>query len=574
MGDATTRQKQYLRRLGHKEVGNLTKEKASELIEELLEVERRSGKQFACPYCNGKFGPRPKSRKKKCPNCGKTFYHIVGKFYTADGVDKLNQEEWYKESRDMVKDSVREDWKEENEYRRQFKEQDSVGYLVKAGPNCPHAANVDGLLVLLEDAKKHPEMLPPYEECRYNTCECEFDLVSADEVPRKTRVAQLSGDPTTGGGSVLLKPLGCSSILKLSILACGLLVFVVFCAGILSGRNDTPPAPRRSSAPSRPAQAVSRPTAQLPEDVVININEEVMPDRRVVIRGTTNLPTGTTLMFDVSADGKMLGQDKQSVGANGEFESEPFGPSSGYAAGDYSANVMMPIARLQPQSVQAVIGKNGEHLRGSLVEDGEFGTTVKASKPFTIAGPTAPAAAPINNADYRQAYNQADALFQEVDAMRKANANPVDWAEFLRSVNERAAIVTKPLKDAPIGSAGRMILAANPAFVALEANPHRTTYSDENFRAVRQTAREYMDRAKALIEEAGGQVNGPAPTSVDGKAFRTWTDASGRFQIDAAFGGYAAGTVTLRRADNSTIKVQMDSLCDEDQQWIRDRGKR
>ena len=46
---------------------------------------------------------------------------------------------------------------------------------------------------MLEDAKQHPERLPPYDGCREDTCQCEYELVLADEVPRGTRVAELVG---------------------------------------------------------------------------------------------------------------------------------------------------------------------------------------------------------------------------------------------------------------------------------------------------------------------------------------------------------------------------------------------
>ncbi len=189
MSNATTRQKQFLRALGHRDVANLTKEQASQLIDRLLEVEKQSGKTFPCPYCRKLFGPRPK-RTKKCPHCGQTIYHICGKFLIESQVGDLNQKEWFKEERDNVKVNIRDDWKDEQEFRREFKEKHTVGYLVKIGPNCPHASHLQGLLVTLEDARAKPNMLPPYDGCRYDTCQCEYEPVSADEVPKRTRVAE------------------------------------------------------------------------------------------------------------------------------------------------------------------------------------------------------------------------------------------------------------------------------------------------------------------------------------------------------------------------------------------------
>ena len=86
---ATAKQKQFLKRLGYAgDPKSLAKEHASQQIDILLKQERESGKQFPCPYCKAKFGPRPK-RRKKCPHCGKSIVHLVGKFYTEQQVDEL-----------------------------------------------------------------------------------------------------------------------------------------------------------------------------------------------------------------------------------------------------------------------------------------------------------------------------------------------------------------------------------------------------------------------------------------------------------------------------------------------------
>jgi ribosomal protein L37AE/L43A len=108
MPDATSRQKQFLRALGHKDVGKLTKEQASKLIDELLAAEKASGKTFHCPYCKSRFGPRPK-RQAKCPKCGKTIIQLSGKFYTEDQADAKFQNDWLKDSRQDVKSEVVEE---------------------------------------------------------------------------------------------------------------------------------------------------------------------------------------------------------------------------------------------------------------------------------------------------------------------------------------------------------------------------------------------------------------------------------------------------------------------------------
>jgi hypothetical protein len=193
MADATNRQKQFLRQLGHKSFDSLSKEGASTLIDELLKAEKASGKTFPCPYCKKQFGPRPR-RTKKCPSCNQTIIHLSGKFYTEDMADELNQKEWLNESRKDNRDNVKDDWKEERSFRKEFGEVLTVGYIIKVGPECITSQHLNGLLVTIEDAYDSPDLLPPFDACRHETCECDYEPVSPNEVPKGTKIAEWS-DP-------------------------------------------------------------------------------------------------------------------------------------------------------------------------------------------------------------------------------------------------------------------------------------------------------------------------------------------------------------------------------------------
>ncbi len=188
---ATSHQMQFLRQLGHKDGQKLTKQQASQLIDKLLAEETAAGKTFPCPYCKAKFGPRPR-REKKCPSCGNTIIHLSGKYYTKAQADNKYQKDWLKESRQCTKQEVGDDWKEERKYRKEFGEPLIVGYSITAGPNCPHAKQLEGLLVLIEDAYDNLDLLPPFEECKHDLCECEFTAVMHGEVKKGTRVAEFN----------------------------------------------------------------------------------------------------------------------------------------------------------------------------------------------------------------------------------------------------------------------------------------------------------------------------------------------------------------------------------------------
>ena len=230
---ATQRQKQFLRQLGYKDAAKVTKQQASQLIDKLLAEEKASGKTFPCPYCKAKFGPRPK-REKKCPSCGKTIIHLSGTFLTQSEADNKYQKSWQKETRQDVRRDVSEEWREERKYRKEFGEPMIVGYSITAGPNCPHVKHLQGLLILIEDAYDNPDLLPPFDECKHDLCECEYTIVMADEVKKGTRIAQFSDKATqaklttrkTSSVGILnrKKSSGCASVL----LVCIVLIIFTF----------------------------------------------------------------------------------------------------------------------------------------------------------------------------------------------------------------------------------------------------------------------------------------------------------------------------------------------------------
>ncbi len=189
MSKAISRQKQFLKQLGHTADDQLTKEQASKLIDQLLATEKASGKTFPCPYCKKPFGPRPK-RSATCPACKGKIIHMSGKFYTEEKAGALIQKDLFKEMCSSVKEEVREEWKDEKDIRKQYGDTHFVGYLLQIGPKCTDSKHLNGLLVYVEDAFDAPELLPPYETCRFDSCECEYRAVSSSEVPKGTQVAE------------------------------------------------------------------------------------------------------------------------------------------------------------------------------------------------------------------------------------------------------------------------------------------------------------------------------------------------------------------------------------------------
>jgi len=115
---------------------------------------------------------------------------------------------------------------------------------------------------------------------------------------------------------------------------------------------------RRGTPPQRSAAIID---VDLSIDVVVNV------DGSVSVFATSNLPEGTKLGSSLFAEGAFLAQDSQ-VLRGGKAEFGPFTDHGGpVAPGTYDVSVTMPIARLQPNEVRALIGEAGENLTGPLV---------------------------------------------------------------------------------------------------------------------------------------------------------------------------------------------------------------
>ena len=106
----------------------------------------------------------------------------------------MHQKDWLKEQRADIKSEVKDDWKDEKSFRREFQDVGTVGYLINVGDDCKHVSHLNGLLVLIEDAYDYTGFLPPYDGCHHDTCECEYDAVSPSDVNKSTRIAE-ADDP-------------------------------------------------------------------------------------------------------------------------------------------------------------------------------------------------------------------------------------------------------------------------------------------------------------------------------------------------------------------------------------------
>ncbi|XQU09515.1 hypothetical protein P4544_07265 [Halomonas sp. LY9] len=126
-------------------------------------------------------------------------------------------------------------------------------------------------------------------------------------------------------------------------------------------------AEERASEPEPPAQQLE------PLDVAISTSASLRADRRLMVEGNTNLPDNAQVQVIIERElSRVRWQARTSV-MNGQFEAGPFGSGSGLPDGGYVVTVQLGEATVQPLSVQARIGTQGEHLAGELVSQSRHG---------------------------------------------------------------------------------------------------------------------------------------------------------------------------------------------------------
>ena len=341
----------------------------------------------------------------------------------------------------------------------------------------------------------------------------------------------------------------------------------------LVGIGCSPDTGERQSRPTSTPQSTAQPP--LTEDVTLQL-DIAASDGRPVIRGTTNLPAGTHLMVSISdtkTDGRYYtGQSKCAVASGGTFQAGPFSKKDSKLEGAYVADVTMPIPKFQPASVKAIIGKNGENLKGPLVKP--LGVlpgyvVVEVKQTFVVGGEGAVARQAARQAEAleqcRALYNEVEKLGKEVESARRHPFTPAEWGRFIRSFNTRISDLRNridKLEDKPararfeIGMAAGdlQMLALDLARVVLDGDTSK--YDPSKYR-------ERMANARAAIEEL-------AKTQA-ADDYRTWTSADSEYTVEAKFLSYAVDKVKLEKRNGEQISVPIDRLSEEDREHIESK---
>jgi hypothetical protein len=66
----------------------------------------------------------------------------------------------------------------------------------------------------------------------------------------------------------------------------------------------------------------------------------------------------------------------------------------------------------------------------------------------------------------------------------------------------------------------------------------------------------------------------PRPAVAPPRKYRIWTDSTGKHTIEAKYSGISRGKVLLKKKDGKTIKVPLEKMSEEDQEWLEARKQR
>ena len=204
------------------------------------------------------------------------------------------------------------------------------------------------------------------------------------------------------------------------------------------------------ASPATASPPTEEPAPTLPpldSGVVLEFVVDTSWPGRPTLVGRTNLPNGTSIMTEVEGGPahELFGQD-QAVVRSGGFRAGPWASDSGLPAGHYTAEALMPIPRVQDDSVKAIIGPKGERLRGKLVRREAIGVTVVRRVPFTVGTSSeAVAAAKARTTQQRDELQKATSLLREVRKLIRTGRamEPLRQAPGLQDADRCTAVMRR-----------------------------------------------------------------------------------------------------------------------------------
>ena len=151
----------------------------------------------------------------------------------------------------------------------------------------------------------------------------------------------------------------------------------------ITEESTTAELPAETSTDTTEVQEENKTPVVADFEVTVDVNAH-KDGNSVVFDIETNMPDETVLMLtlsngDYNTDNAFTAQTKVTV-TDGKATSEGFSNKGEALSGDFDLSISMSLPSLQSDAVRAVIGENGEHMQGNLVETSTVGSsnTIKA----------------------------------------------------------------------------------------------------------------------------------------------------------------------------------------------------
>lgn len=101
--------------------------------------------------------------------------------------------------------------------------------------------------------------------------------------------------------------------------------------------------------------------------------------------------------------------------------------------------------------------------------------------------------------------------------------------------------------------------------------PEKTVLSKEEVDALAEEARKQREEEREKLGQESIERGKALIAKEKAERTRVWQSPSGSFKLEAEFIRYSNGKVTLRKADDSEIEVDVAKLSDDDRAWIEER---
>ena len=183
-------------------------------------------------------------------------------------------------------------------------------------------------------------------------------------------------------------------------------------------------------------------------DLTVDVIEQ-MKDGKVTFEVKTNLPDGTTGMIGLSNKAIDYNASNPIVINNGVGVTEPFSyKGEPFVSGMYEVSFSTPLAQLQPESVQKIIGKDYSNVDSEYLLTDGIGSNINYIKEIEIKGSDVTEKDVVNqNESQKEVLKELYSSVNTEYANQKDNFDAPSWAKSGREFNPKVDALTDEIKD-------------------------------------------------------------------------------------------------------------------------------